>query len=145
MNSFYTRHCNGIRVGLGINLYACVATLGLLSKFSDLRLPGDLEILTSWWVIMQAALYLIEFVADKVPWIDSTWDVVHTFIRVPAGAKPAGAFGDFDRSIKQSHYCSEVVSPSARMEQRQQRELSLMRAPNRSPTSSRVSSKMWWQ
>jgi hypothetical protein len=86
----------------GINLYACVATLGLLSRFSHLRLPGELEVLTSWWVIgIALGLYVIEFVADKVPWIDSTWDVIHTFIRVPAGAVlAAGAFGDFDRSIQ---------------------------------------------
>ena len=86
----------------GINLYACVATLGLLSRFSNLRLPGELDALTSWWVIGVAiGLYVIEFVADKVPWIDSTWDVIHTFIRVPAGAVlAAGAFGDFDRSIQ---------------------------------------------
>jgi len=46
-------------------------------------------------------LYVIEFVADKVPWIDSTWDVIHTFIRVPAGAVlAAGAFGDFDRGVQ---------------------------------------------
>jgi len=86
----------------GINLYACVATLGLLSRFSHLRLPGELEVLTSWWVIgVAVALYVVEFVADKVPWVDSTWDVIHTFIRVPAGAVlAAGAFGDFDRSIQ---------------------------------------------
>ena len=86
----------------GINLYACVATLGLLSRFAQLPLPGELQVLTSWWVIgVAAVLYVIEFVADKVPWIDSTWDVVHTFIRVPAGAiLAAGAFGDFDRSIQ---------------------------------------------
>src|SRR5215204_2363801 len=86
----------------GINLYACVATLGLLSRFTHLRLPGELEALTSWWVIgVAVALYLVEFVADKVPWIDSTWDVIHTFIRVPAGAVlAAAALGDFDRSIQ---------------------------------------------
>jgi len=86
----------------GINLYACVATLGLLSRFSHLRLPGELEVVTSWWVIgIAIALYVIEFVADKVPWIDSTWDVIHTFIRVPAGAVlAASAFGDFDRSVQ---------------------------------------------
>lgn len=86
----------------GINLYATVATLGLLSRFAQLRLPGELEVLTSWWVIGVAiALYVIEFVADKVPYVDSTWDVVHTFIRIPAGAiLAASAFGDFDRSIQ---------------------------------------------
>ena len=46
-------------------------------------------------------LYVIEFVADKVPYVDSTWDVIHTFIRVPAGAVlAAAAFGDFDRGIQ---------------------------------------------
>lgn len=86
----------------GINLYACVATLGLLSRLAQLQLPGELEVLSSWWVIgIAAALYTVEFVADKVPWVDSTWDVIHTFIRVPAGAVLAAtAFGDFDRSIQ---------------------------------------------
>jgi hypothetical protein len=86
----------------GINLYAGVATLGLLSRFTHLQLPGELHVLTSWWVIgIAIALYVVEFVADKVPWIDSTWDVIHTFIRVPAGAVlAASAFGDFDRSVQ---------------------------------------------
>src|SRR5690349_7279265 len=70
----------------GINLYAAVATLGLLGRFAHLQLPGDLNVLTSWWVIGVAiALYLIEFFADKIPYLDSAWDAVHTFIRVPAG------------------------------------------------------------
>jgi len=86
----------------GINLYAAVATLGLLGRFSHLQLPGELQVLTSWWVIgIAVALYVVEFVADKVPYVDSTWDVIHTFIRVPAGAVlAASAFGDFDRSIQ---------------------------------------------
>jgi Domain of unknown function (DUF4126) len=86
----------------GINLYASVATLGLLGRFSNLELPGELQVLTSWWVIgFAVALYLLEFVADKIPIVDSTWDVVHTFIRVPAGAVLAAtAFGDFDKSVQ---------------------------------------------
>ncbi|HEU4769152.1 MAG TPA: DUF4126 domain-containing protein [Pyrinomonadaceae bacterium] len=86
----------------GINLYASVATLGLLGRFADLQLPGELQVLTSWWVIGVAiTLYVIEFVADKVPYVDSTWDVIHTFIRVPAGAVlAASAFGDFDKGIQ---------------------------------------------
>lgn len=86
----------------GINLYASVATLGLLSRFAGLQLPGELGIVTNWWVIgIASALYCVEFFADKVPWIDSTWDLIHTFIRVPAGAVlAAAAFGDFDRSIQ---------------------------------------------
>ena len=81
----------------GINLYAMVATLGLLGRFAGLELPGDLGIVTDWWVIgIASALYVIEFAADKVPIVDSIWDVVHTFIRVPAGAVvAAAALGDF--------------------------------------------------
>lgn len=86
----------------GINLYACVATLGLLSRFSHLQLPGELQVLTSWWIIGAAAvLYVVEFLADKIPIVDSTWDVIHTFIRIPAGAVlAAAAFGDFDKSVQ---------------------------------------------
>jgi len=86
----------------GINLYAAVATLGLLGRFSHLQLPGELQVLTSWWVIgVAVVLYVVEFVADKVPYVDSTWDVIHTFIRIPAGAVlAASAFGDFDRSVQ---------------------------------------------
>lgn len=86
----------------GINLYAAVATLGLLGRFAHLRLPGELDILTSWWIIgLAVALYLVEFVADKVPYVDSVWDAIHTFIRIPAGAVLAAtAFGDFDRGVQ---------------------------------------------
>jgi len=86
----------------GINLYATVATLGLLGRFSGLQLPGELGVLTNWWVIgIAGGLYAIEFVADKVPYIDSTWDLIHTFIRVPAGAALAAtAFGDFDKGVQ---------------------------------------------
>jgi uncharacterized protein DUF4126 len=86
----------------GINLYAAVATLGLLGRFANLRLPGELDILTSWWIIgLAIALYLVEFIADKVPYVDSVWDAIHTFIRIPAGAVLAAtAFGDFDRGVQ---------------------------------------------
>jgi hypothetical protein len=86
----------------GINLYAAVATLGLLGRFAQLQLPGDLAVLTSWWVIGVAlVLYLIEFIADKIPVVDSVWDAMHTFIRVPAGAALAAAsFGEYDRGFQ---------------------------------------------
>jgi hypothetical protein len=86
----------------GINVYATVATLGLLSRFAHLKLPGELEVLSSWWVIGIAVfMFVVEFIADKVPVVDSTWDVIHTFIRIPAGAVLAAtAFGDFDRSVQ---------------------------------------------
>jgi hypothetical protein len=86
----------------GINLYAGVATLGLLGRFAHLNLPGELGVVTNWWVIGAASvLYVIEFFADKVPLIDSAWDAIHTFIRIPAGAGlAAAAFGDFDKSVQ---------------------------------------------
>jgi hypothetical protein len=85
----------------GINLYATVSALGLLQKFGFAKLPGGLDALDNWWIIgVAGGLYLIEFFADKVPYLDSIWDVVHTFIRVPAGAIVAyGATLDLDPSI----------------------------------------------
>lgn len=72
----------------GINLYATIAVLGLLQRFDLVpNLPGGLDSLESWYVIGVALfLYSIEFVADKIPYVDTVWDAVHTFIRVPAGA-----------------------------------------------------------
>lgn len=86
----------------GINLYATVVTLGLLQRYHLVRLPGDLDFMQQWWVlILAAALYLIEFVADKIPAVDSIWDAIHTFIRVPAGAVlAASAFAHFDPSVR---------------------------------------------
>ena len=86
----------------GINLYAAVATLGLLGRFAHLKLPGELDVVTNWWVIGVALfLFVVEFIADKVPLVDSVWDVIHTFIRIPAGAVLAAAsFGDFDRRVQ---------------------------------------------
>ena len=76
----------------GINLYATVAVLGALEKFGATKLPGELDALDNWWIIgIATGLYLIEFFADKIPYVDSVWDVVHTFIRVPAGAVVAYA------------------------------------------------------
>lgn len=72
----------------GINLYATVAVLGLLQHYGLVsRLPGGLDVLDNWWIIGAALLlYTVEFVADKIPYVDTVWDGVHTFIRVPAGA-----------------------------------------------------------
>ncbi len=85
----------------GINLYATVSVLGLLQKFGLAKLPGGLDVLDNWWIIgVAGGLFLIEFFADKVPYVDSVWDVVHTFIRVPAGAIVAyGATADLDPSV----------------------------------------------
>jgi hypothetical protein len=86
----------------GVNLYATVATLGLLGRFAHVELPGNLDTLTSWWVIGVAAfMYCVEFIADKIPAVDTVWDTIHTFIRVPAGAVLAAAtFAKFDSSIQ---------------------------------------------
>jgi len=68
----------------GLNLYATVAVLGLLSRFAHLPLPPGLEILQSWTVIaVSTGLFVIEFFADKVPAFDLIWNALHTFIRVP--------------------------------------------------------------
>ncbi len=86
----------------GINLYATVVTLGVLQRFELVKLPGGLNMLGEWWVIgLAGGLYLIEFVADKIPAVDSAWDAIHTFIRVPAGAiLAATAFAEFDPAVK---------------------------------------------
>lgn len=71
----------------GINLYATVAVLGLLQHFKLANLPGSLHVLDNWIIIgIALVLYVIEFFADKIPYVDTVWDAIHTFIRVPAGA-----------------------------------------------------------
>ena len=71
----------------GLNLYATVATLGILAHFGVLTLPGSLHLLQSWWVIgAGTALFAVEFFADKIPGFDLIWNALHTFIRVPAAA-----------------------------------------------------------
>src|SRR5690349_13273454 len=86
----------------GINLYATVLTLGLLNRFHLVNLPGDLGYLSHTWVLSVAgALFVMEFLADKIPAIDSAWDMVHTFIRIPAGAiLAATAFAHFDPTVR---------------------------------------------
>ena len=76
----------------GINLYATVAVLGLLQHYKLAHLPGGLHVLDNWVIIgIALALYVIEFFADKIPYLDTVWDAIHTFIRVPAGAVIAAA------------------------------------------------------
>jgi hypothetical protein len=71
----------------GLNVYATVATLGLLARFDVLTLPGSLGVLNNDWVIgVSAGLFLIEFVADKIPMFDLVWNALQTFVRVPVGA-----------------------------------------------------------
>lgn len=71
----------------GLNLYATVATLGLLERFGVIHLPPSLQGLSHPWVLAIAViLYVLEFFADKIPYVDTVWDAVHTFIRPPAAA-----------------------------------------------------------
>ncbi len=77
----------GVAWASGINLYATVLVLGYLGITGDITLPPDLEILANP-IVMAAAgfMYCVEFFADKTPGVDTAWDVLHTFIRIPAGA-----------------------------------------------------------
>ena len=80
----------------GINLYAALLMLGLMGATGNMTLPPQLEILQDPMVIMAAGfMYCVEFFADKVPGVDTGWDTLHTFVRVPAGAVLAAtALGD---------------------------------------------------
>jgi hypothetical protein len=71
----------------GLNVYAAVATLGLLAHAGVLPLPPALQLLSNWWVISASGvLFAIEFFADKIPAFDLVWNALHTFIRVPVAA-----------------------------------------------------------
>jgi hypothetical protein len=86
----------GVAWASGINLYAAVAMLGLAGNAGYVHLPDTLTIVEDPLVIIAACfMYCVEFFADKIPGVDSTWDALHTFIRIPAGAMlAAGAVGD---------------------------------------------------
>jgi hypothetical protein len=86
----------------GINLYATVAALGIARQLELIQLPPNLEVLAHPAVIAVACvMYVIEFFADKVPYVDSGWDVLHTFIRVPAGAiLAARSLGDMNPALE---------------------------------------------
>jgi hypothetical protein len=76
-----------ISFAAGLNVYATLATLGLLAHAGVLPLPPALHLITNWWVIgASLALFLVEFFADKVPAFDLLWNALHTFIRVPVAA-----------------------------------------------------------
>ena len=77
----------GVAWASGINLYAAILTLGILGTGGHIQLPPGLEILTHPAVIGTAGfMYFLEFFADKIPGVDTAWDAIHTFIRIPAGA-----------------------------------------------------------
>ncbi|MCG6929781.1 MAG: DUF4126 domain-containing protein [Desulfofustis sp.] len=85
----------------GINLYATIATLGILGATGNVTLPEQLMVLQSPLVIGSAGLmYLVEFFADKTPGVDTGWDTIHTFIRIPAGViLAAGVVGNVSPAL----------------------------------------------
>ena len=77
----------GFSFAAGINLYATVAILGLASRYQWVTLPEQYRAFDNDVIIISAiALYVVEFVADKIPWFDSVWDAIHTAIRPVGGA-----------------------------------------------------------
>ncbi|PYR91177.1 MAG: DUF4126 domain-containing protein [Acidobacteria bacterium] len=77
----------GFSFAAGINLYATVAILGLASRYGWVSLPPQYQVFDNNWIIGGAILlYVVEFFADKIPWLDSAWDAVHTLIRPIGGA-----------------------------------------------------------
>lgn len=77
----------GFSLAAGVNLYATVAVLGLAARYGWVQLPEQFQVFNNPWVIgVAGALYVIEFVADKIPWVDSIWDSIHTVIRPVGGA-----------------------------------------------------------
>jgi hypothetical protein len=86
----------------GLNVYATVAVLGLCSRYDVVALPAQFQAFEHPWIIgLSIAMYLVEFVADKVPWFDSVWDAVHTVIRPVGGAVIAvTAIGDASPAVE---------------------------------------------
>jgi hypothetical protein len=82
----------GLGWASGVRLYAVVFFLGLLQQFGIYTLPSDLQTLGNPWVMGASGfMFLVEFLADKIPGFDSVWDAANTFIRIPAGALLAAA------------------------------------------------------
>jgi hypothetical protein len=77
----------GTSFASGLNLYATVAAAGLMQRFGFIHLPDSLQVLSHPIVLgVAVTLFLVEFIADKIPYVDSAWDALHTFIRPPAAA-----------------------------------------------------------
>ncbi len=92
----------GVGWASGINLYATLLMLGFMANSGNMVLPPGLEVLANPLVIAAAGLmYAVEFVADKVPGVDTGWDTLHTFVRIPAGAAlAASAVGDVSVAVE---------------------------------------------
>lgn len=92
----------GTSFASGLNLYLTVAAAGLLQQFGVIQLPDSLQVLANPVLIgLAGALFIIEFIADKIPYVDTAWDAVHTFIRPPAAAVLSySAFGQVSEEWK---------------------------------------------
>jgi hypothetical protein len=92
----------GFSLAAGINLYATVAILGLAARYQWVTLPEQFQAFNNPWVIgIAVVLYAVEFVADKIPWVDTLWDSVHTFIRPIGGALIAvAALGEASPTVE---------------------------------------------
>lgn len=92
----------GVAWASGINLYAAVFMLGYLGSTGNITLPPDLMVVTDPLVMTAAGLmYCVEFFADKTPGVDTAWDTIHTFIRIPLGAVLAmSAVGDTTPAVE---------------------------------------------
>jgi hypothetical protein len=92
----------GTSFASGLNVYATVAAAGLFQRFGIVQLPDSLQVLSNPFVIgLAGILFIIEFIADKIPYVDTAWDAVHTFVRPPAAALIAySAFGDVPEEWK---------------------------------------------
>lgn len=82
----------GTSFAAGLNVYATVGVLGLMSRAGIMELPSGLHLVTSWWIIGGClAMFVLEFFADKIPMFDLLWNALHTFIRIPIAAYVAYA------------------------------------------------------
>jgi len=92
----------GVAWASGINLYAAILVLGYLGTTGNIDLPPGLELLTDPMVMLAAGtMYCVEFFTDKIPGVDTGWDAISTFIRIPAGAVlAAGAVGDVGQAAQ---------------------------------------------
>jgi hypothetical protein len=92
----------GFSLAAGVNLYATVALVGLAARYGWVALPEQFQVFNNPWIIGAAAvLYAVEFFADKIPWVDTIWDAVHTFIRPVGGALIAvAALGEASPTVE---------------------------------------------
>jgi len=92
----------GFSLAAGVNLYATVALVGLAARYGWVALPEQFQVFNDPWIIgAAAALYTVEFFADKIPWIDTMWDAVHTFVRPVGGALIAvAALGEASPTVE---------------------------------------------